>query len=107
MHKLNLTKKRLRKYLKKRQIRECERYQYLARDVDTRTSFFCFAFEISQINSIRFAQAIFEHLKENKISTSEVVFQTDNDSEFIGSVFKKGLSGFTEYVPYVANEIFK
>jgi hypothetical protein len=70
-------------------------YQYSARNVDTETSFFCFAFEISQINSIRFAQVILKHLKENKILTSEVVFQSDNGSEFIGSVFKKGLSRFT------------
>jgi hypothetical protein len=133
MHDLNLIKKRLKKYQRKRQIREYKkklkalrywqidikdlrdipniyplisagifpRYQYSARDVDTGTSFFCFAFEISQINSIRFTQAIFEHLKENKISTSEVVFQTDSGSEFIGSVFKKGLSGFTELVEKV------
>jgi transposase len=98
MHDLNLIKKRLKKYQRKRQIREYKkklkalrywqidvkdlrdipniyplistgifpRYQYSARDVNTGTSFFCFAFEISQINSIRFAQAIFEYLKEKR-----------------------------------------
>jgi transposase len=133
MHDLNLIKKRLKKYQKKRQIREYKkklkalrywqvdvkdlrdipniypfilagifpRYQYSARDVNTGTSFFCFAFEISQINSIRFAQAVLEHLKENGVSTSEIVFQTDNGSEFIGSVFKKGISGFTELIEKV------
>jgi hypothetical protein len=39
------------------------RYQYSAKDVVTGVSFFCYAFEHSEINSIRFAQAILEHLK--------------------------------------------
>jgi transposase InsO family protein len=71
------------------------RYQYSAKDVITGTVFLSYAFEHTEINSIRFGQAILEHLKEYGIHSSEITFQTDNGSEFIGSIFKKESSGFT------------
>jgi transposase len=77
------------------------RYQYSAKDVVTGVSFFCYAFEHSEINSIRFAQAILEHLKGYGINLREITFQTDNGSEFIGCIFKKKPSGFTELVEKV------
>jgi hypothetical protein len=77
------------------------RYQYSAKDVVTGVSFFCYAFEHSEINSIRFAQAILEHLKGYGINLREITFQTDNGSQFIGYIFKKKPSGFTELVEKV------
>jgi len=71
------------------------RYQYSAKDVITGTVFLSYAFEHTEINSIRFGQAILEHLKEYGIHSSKITFQTDNGSEFIGSIFKKESSGFT------------
>jgi hypothetical protein len=69
------------------------RYQYSAKDVVTGVSFFCYAF--------KFAQAILEHLKGYGINLREITFQTDNGSEFIGCIFKKKPSGFTELVEKV------
>jgi hypothetical protein len=57
--------------------------------------------EHSEINSIRFAQAILEHLKGYGINLHQITFQTDNGSEFIGCIFKKKPSGFTELVEKV------
>jgi hypothetical protein len=55
------------------------RYQYSAKDVVTGVSFFCYAFEHSEINSIRFAQAILEHLKGYGINPHQITFQTDKN----------------------------
>jgi hypothetical protein len=69
------------------------RYQYSAKDVVNGVSFFCYAF--------KFAQAILEHLKGYGINLRQITFQTDNGSEFIGCIFKKKPSGFTELVEKV------
>jgi len=130
LHELDLIKKRLKKYQKKRQISECRkklkalrnwqidvkdlidipniyalvyseiipRFEYTAKDVVTGTTFLSYAFEQTEINSIRFAQAILEHLKKFGIHSSEVTIQTDNGPEFIGCIFKKEPSAFTELV---------
>jgi len=130
LHELDLIKKRLKKYQKKRQISEYRkklkalrnwqidvkdlidipniyalvysgiipRFEYTAKDVVTGTTFLSYAFEQTEINSIRFAQAILEHLKKFGIHSSEVTIQTDNGPEFIGCIFKKEPSAFTELV---------
>ncbi|MCD6410585.1 helix-turn-helix domain-containing protein, partial [bacterium] len=59
------------------------RYQYSAKDVVTGTTFFCYTWEHTEINSIRFVQAIFKHLERFGIHSSEITIQTDNGPEFI------------------------
>jgi len=130
LHDLDLIKKRLKKYQRKRQVSEYRkklkalrnwqidvkdlidipniyalvysriipRFQYSAKDVISGTTFLAYAFEQTEINSIRFGQSILEHLKKFGIYSSEITIQTDNGSEFIGCIFKKEPSAFTEMV---------
>jgi hypothetical protein len=115
MHEHGLIKRALKKHQKKMNIKKYRkklkalrdwqidvkdiklgilpRYQYSAKDVVTGVSFFCYAF--------RFAQAILEHLKGYGINLREITFQMDNGSEFIGCIFKKKPSGFTELIEKV------
>jgi hypothetical protein len=103
MHEHGLIKRALKKHQKKMNITQIDvkdiklgilsGYQYSAKDVVTGVSFFCYAF--------KFAQAILEHLKGYGINLREITFQTDNGSEFIGCIFKKKPSGFTELVEKV------
>jgi hypothetical protein len=115
MHEHGLIKRALKKHQKKMNIKKYRkklkalrdwqidvkdiklgilpRYQYSAKDVVNGVSFFCYAF--------RFAQAILEHLKGYGINLREITFQMDNGSEFIGYIFKKKPSGFTELVEKV------
>ena len=74
------------------------RYQYSAKDVITGTAFMAYAFNYNLISSIRFAQALLEHLRKFDIHSSEITIQTDNGSEFIGSITKKEPSGFEELI---------
>jgi hypothetical protein len=111
MHEHGLIKRALKKHQKMMYITQIDvkdikggillRYQYSAKDVVTGVFFFCYTFEHSQINSIRFAQTILEHLKRYGVNLREITFQTDNGSEFIGCIFKKKPSGFTELVEKV------
>ena len=64
----------------------------------TGTAFIAYAWEYNLIRSIRFAQALFEHLSKFGIHSSEITAQTDNGSEFIGNITKKELSGFEELI---------
>jgi len=98
MHEHGLIKRALKKHQKKMNITQIDvkdlklgilpRYQYSAKDVVTGVSFFCYTF--------RFAQAILEHLKGYVINPREITF-----SKFIGYIFKKKPSGFTELVEKV------
>jgi len=74
------------------------RYQYSAKDVVTDTIFLAYAWEQTEINSIRFVQAIFGYLERFGIHSSEITIQTDNGPEFIGCIFKKEPSAFTELI---------
>ncbi len=73
-------------------------YQYTARDVATGTTFFAYAEEFSLINSMRFIWLLLCHLEFFGVDTSEVIIQTDNGAEFIGMVYAKRESGFSEIV---------
>ena len=70
-------------------------FQYTARDQITGLMFVCYAWEHTLINSVRFVGALFEHLKCFGVHSSEITIQTDNGSEFIGSIFAKKDSLFT------------
>lgn len=75
------------------------RYEYTLRELSTGASFFAYA---DQNNSTPpeadppkanyaslFAKYVIEHLKSYSMSTVRIFWQTDNGSEFIGSVRKK------------------
>jgi transposase-like protein len=70
-------------------------FEYTARDQVTGTTYISYAWEHTLINSVRFVSVLFEHLKSFGIHGSEVSIQTDNGSEFIGSIFAKERSLFT------------
>jgi transposase len=70
-------------------------YEYTARDQVTGTTFICYGWEHTLINSVRFVSILFEHLRSFGIHGSEVIIQTDNGSEFIGSIYAKERSLFT------------
>ena len=75
------------------------RYLYQARDVRTNTLFSCYAYEQSNLNSAKFINRLFDHLKSLGIPLNEVSVQTDNGSEFprngldlsIPSAFEKAI----------------
>lgn len=58
------------------------RYLYQARDVRTNTLFSAYAYEQSNVNSAKFINRLFGHLKSVDIPLNEVSVQTDNGSEF-------------------------
>lgn len=70
-------------------------FQYTARDQVTGTTYVCYAWEHSLINAVRFVALLFEHLKGYGIHPGDCVVQTDNGSEFIGSIHAKERSLFT------------
>lgn len=76
-------------------------YQYSARDVVTGTSFVCYGWEYGLLESVRFIQALFEHLRGFGTHSSEVTIQTDNGSEFIGSINAKKSSIFENTIEKV------
>jgi len=76
-------------------------FEYTARDQVTGTTFVCYAWEHTLINSVRFIEALFSHLRSFGIHGSELVIQTDNGSEFIGSINAKADSLFTTTIERV------
>jgi len=76
-------------------------YEYTARDVGSGTTFFAYAEEFSMINSMRFIWLLLCHLEFFGVDVKEVVIQTDNGGEFIGSVYAKHDSGFSQLVERV------
>ena len=76
-------------------------YQYTARDRVTGLMFVAYAWEHSMLNSTRFVSAVFEHLRLFGVHPGEVVVQTDNGGEFIGSINAKEDSLFSRTVEHV------
>jgi len=72
------------------------RYQLSARGVRIGGSWFAFAKENTTTNAALFAWYLLGHLKECGVDLSQVIFQTDNGSEFIGNPMKKGKSALQE-----------
>lgn len=80
------------------------RYEFTARDMKTGGCFLAFGHEKSLINSVLFAGYVGQHLKKYGVKLSEVVFQTDNGPEFVGSTnMKAEKSAFTELI----EDVFK
>jgi len=72
--------------------------EYTAKDVTTGLAFVCLAFERSEINSLRFIHLLFQHLTRHGVDLTQVTVQSDNGSEFIGSVEAKRASAFTRLI---------
>ena len=74
------------------------RYEYTYRELSTGCCFYAYADENNSLYASIFARYVAEHLKKYGIELSEIEWQSDNGSEFIGSVRKKTsrLSAFEE-----------
>ena len=74
-------------YMKKLNL---PRYQYTFRELSTGLVFYAYSDENNSYYAGLFALYVIEHLKKYNISpkTMKIIFQTDNGSEFIGSVRK-------------------
>ncbi|RMG19795.1 MAG: hypothetical protein D6732_29430 [Methanobacteriota archaeon] len=82
-------------YYPQMRIHGLPRFQYTARDMATGAAFFAFAEENNSTYAGIFARLVIEHLKSYGIEVKEMEVQTDNGSEYIGSVRRKyGMSEF-------------
>ncbi len=72
--------------------------EYTAKEVTSGLAFVCLAYERSEINSLRFAHLLFQHLIRHGVDVKQTTVQTDNGSEFIGHVDAKRASAFTRLV---------
>lgn len=65
------------------------RYEYTLRELSTGLSFYAYAAENNSTYASLFARYVIEHLRSYGINTARIAWQTDNGSEYIGSVRKK------------------
>lgn len=65
------------------------RYEYTLRELSLGASFFAYANENNSTYASLFAKYVAEHLRSYGINTATIEYQTDNGSEFIGSVRKR------------------
>ena len=65
------------------------RYEYALRELSVGASFFAYADENTTTNASKFADYVAHHLKRHGIKTARIQWQSDNGSEYIGSVNKK------------------
>jgi transposase InsO family protein len=80
------------------QAKRLPAYEYTAKDVATGIAYVCLAYEASEINSLRFIHVLFQHLIHRGVDVHQLTVQTDNGSEFLGSVHAKRTSPFTRLV---------
>lgn len=75
------------------------RYEFTARDMKTGGCFFAYGYEKSLINSVLFAGYVGQHLQKYGVKLHEVIFQTDNGTEFVGPPnMKAQKSAFVELI---------
>ena len=65
------------------------RYEYTLRELSIGLSFYAYANENNSTYASLFARYVVDHLKSYGIETARIIWQTDNGSEYIGSVRKK------------------
>jgi transposase len=65
------------------------RYEYTLRELSTGAAYYAYAAENNSTYASLFAKYVIGHLKSYGISTARIMWQTDNGSEFIGSVRKR------------------
>jgi transposase InsO family protein len=71
------------------------RYEHTARDIRTGGTWFAYARTNDTTNAAIFATLVLKQLESYGVDMNEVIIQTDNGSEYIGSVSKrKGESAF-------------
>lgn len=74
------------------------KFEYTIKDVLTGTAFICFAHQRSTFNSAKFIALCLDHFRTHGLNTSHITIQTDNGTEFIGSVYASHDSLFTRVV---------
>jgi len=74
------------------------KYEYTSRDVVTGTTFVCYAYQLSTLNSARFIAFCLDHFRSYGLDPSQITIQTDNGAEFIGSLTAKRDSLFTRVI---------
>lgn len=65
------------------------RYEYTLRELSTGTCFYAYADKNNSTYASLFARYVIEHLRNYGIKTAQIRWQTDNGSEYIGSVNKR------------------
>jgi len=78
--------------------------QYTARDVTTGLLFMGFAQERSLTNSVLFAEYVNQELQKLGVDLSLTTRQTDNGSEYVGSVTAKDKSAYTKTIEKVIGQ---
>lgn len=73
---------------------ELPEYQYTARDIKTGAMFVSYAYTNSMTNSCFFVERILKHLERHNLALKDVIIQTDNGSEFSGTVRREPDRGF-------------
>jgi len=74
------------------------KFEYTIKDVLTGTTFICYAHQLSTFNSAKFIALCLDHFRSYALDLSQITIQTDNGSEFIGSITAKKDSLFTRVV---------
>jgi len=75
------------------------KFKYTARDMATGAAFFSYANENNTTYAGIFGRMVIQHLQQYGIKVNEMVIQTDNGPEYIGSVRRKhGMSAFEKVV---------
>lgn len=65
------------------------RYEYTYRDVATGAAFFAYAEHNDSTMAALFARYVLSHLRSYGVDTAQIVWQTDNGSEYVGAVTKR------------------
>jgi len=74
------------------------KFEYTIKDVLTGTTFISYAHKLSTFNSARFIALCLDHFRSYGLDLSQITIQTDNGSEFIGSITAKKDSLVTRVV---------
>ena len=74
------------------------KFEYTIKDVLTGTTFICYAHQLSTFNSAKFIALCLDRFRSYGLDLSQITIQTDNGSEFIGSITAKRDSLFTRVV---------
>ncbi len=101
--KLQIDTKELRdipRYARHMRANGLPRFQYTARDLRTGAAWFCLSDTNDSFKASLFARYLLDHLRRHGVALHNSTVQTDNGSEYIGHVSKRGdgLSLFEESV---------
>jgi transposase len=74
------------------------KFEYTMKDVLTGTTLICHALQLMTFNSAKAIAPCLDHFRSHGLDLSQITIQTDNGSEFIGSITAKRDSLFTRVV---------